>query len=190
MEAQMVAKANYYKKVSKRVYPGAVSMAQAHKTIFKVCLLGAVLGMIGPLVGRYQDHNGFAFFIGPVLGPVAAALILAVFPFRPYRGAPFAPDGFRRLKADNPEDAVLVSIFRSDEIKRFLWISALKLTLILEPIMAALSLLYRHSLNWTLPGPVTAVIGPVVASYLALATRVMDHGFKAYAVAEDSSKIE
>jgi hypothetical protein len=187
MVTHMAAATNYHKTVSKRVFPGAVTMAQAHRTILKVCLVIAVLGMIGPLVGRYQDHNGFSFFVGPILGPVVAALILTVFPFRPYRGSPFAPDGFRRLDGKNPEDAALVSIFRSNEMKLFLWLSALKLTLILELIMGVISLVFRHSLNWTLPGPVTAVIGPILASYLALASRVMDYGFRAYAEAEKPS---
>jgi hypothetical protein len=187
MVAHVAAATDYYKTVSKRVFPGAVTMAQAHRTILKVCLLIAVLGMIGPLVGRYQDHNGLSFFFGPILGPVVAALILTVFPFRPYRGSPFAPKGFRQLDAEDPENAALVSIFRSNEMKLFLWVSALKLTLILELIMGVLSLVFRSSLNWTLPGPVTAVVGPILASYFALASRVMDYGFRAYAEAEKPS---
>ena len=177
----MAAAVNYYKKVSRRVYPGAVSMAQAHRTIFKVCLPVAVVGMYGPVVGHYQEHNGFAFFVGPLLGPVVAALFLTVFPFRPYRGAPFAPDGYRRLKGENPEDAELVAIFRSNETKQFLWVSALKLMLILEPIMGVIAFFYRNSLSWTLPGPITGSTFPILASYFTLVSRVMDYGFRAYA---------
>ncbi len=181
----MAAEANYYKRLSKRVYPGAVRMAQAHRTIFKVCLVIAVVGMNGPLVGRYQEHNGFSFLVGPILGPVVAALILTVFPFRPYRGAPFALDGFRKLNEEDPDDAAVMAIFRSNEIKGFLWLSALKLMLILELIMAVVAFLYRHSLSWTLPGP--AVIGPILASYFALVSGVMDYGFRAYAQPESAS---
>ena len=184
----MVAATNYYKRVSKRVYPGAVSMAQAHKTIFKVGLPAAVLAMLAPFGGGYQDHYGLAFLTEPILGPVAAALILTVFPFRPYRGAPFAWGGFRKLKADNPEDASLISIFHSSEIFRFLWVSALKIVLILGCVMSAITLVFRHSLNWTFPGSMMGVIGPLLASYLILSSRVMDYGFTAYAKTEDSSR--
>jgi len=177
----MAAAVNYYKKVSDRVYPGAVSMALAHRTIFKVCLAAAVVAMNGPITGAHINHNGFAFFVGPILGPVAAALILTAFPFRPYRGAPFAPDGYRKLNTLDPRDAALISVFRSNGIKQFLWISALKLTLILELIMGVISLFFLNSLNWSLSMPIQAVFGLIVTSYLALGSRLMDYGFRAYA---------
>jgi hypothetical protein len=168
-----------YKGLANKVFPGVLSMAKGHAKIFFATLPFAVVGLNGPILGRHQDHNGFVFLGGALLSPFVAALIIILFPFKPYQGSPFAR-GSHLVDANDPEMARLVSIFQSSQLSTFLWRSTSQLTVILLVLMAFLLIVDRNTLEWSWHLPDAGIGLTLIACWIALGSAVMNWGFRTY----------
>jgi hypothetical protein len=177
----MAAKANRYSKgLASKVYAGALSMAQNHNRVFFATLPFAVAGLYGPIINPDHNPNGFVFFGGSLVCPCIAAVVLTIFPFRPYRGSPFSPGGPSYDDTGDPDAKRLQLIFTSSQATQFLWRSALRWVLILLALMAILAVLVRHLLEWSWDLPLQTVFLTILACFLSLGAQVMDWGFRAY----------
>jgi MFS family permease len=170
---------NSYRGLANKVFPGALSMAQGHATIFYIALPFAVAGLNGPIFGSHKDHNGIIFLGGALLCPCIAALVLTLFPFRPYQGSPFLP-GSKYVDTRDPDMERLVSIFQSSQLNSFLWRSTFQLMILLISLMTTLAIAERKTLEWSWQLPPATAIFTALVLYIVLNAAVMNWGFRTY----------
>ena len=175
--------------LANNVYAGALSMAKNHRSIFFAAMPISVAGLYGPIFGRDQNPNGFVFFGGSLLCPCLAAVVLMIFPFRPYRSSPFGRGGPDFIDVRDPDMGKLAKIFTSTQATLFLWRSTLRFAFILLLLMALLAVPLRHSLEWSWDLPLQTVFLTLIASYLSLGSAVMDWGFRTYSATSVESPV-
>ena len=139
----------------RKVSPWMINTAEITGPLGKTTLIGIlVFFLYGPVGIGKSDHNGFTYLIGPWVFPNLIALLwslrLRKLPFRIFRGSPFAKHKFAN-GSDDPAVMRLVLLSTSTEARRHVWFEALKLSSILFAILGSAALIFRNSLNWTLP---------------------------------------
>lgn len=141
--------------LARKISPWMVNTAEMTGTVGTIAL-GAILAftLYGPVGVGKSDHNGFVYLFGPWVFPSLIALLwsvrLAKLPFRIFRGNPYTVHTF----VDTGEDPVvmrLAALCKSNEARRHVWHEALKLSSTLFAILGTAAILFRDSLNWTLP---------------------------------------
>lgn len=139
--------------LARKISPWTINTAQIAGPVGKAAFIAvSILLLYGSVGPGMSDHNGFVYLLGPWVFPTLIALlwltVLAIFPFRAYRGNPFAKHTY---PADDPAVARLNALFNSAEARRHVWCESLRLSCILFAILGIAALLLRGSLNWTLP---------------------------------------
>jgi hypothetical protein len=143
--------------LARKISPWMVNSAEMTGVVGKSVLIGIVAFLLyGPVGTGKSDHNGFAYLLGPWIFPTLIALLwsrlLSWKRFRVYRGTPFAGHSYVDT-GDDPAVMRLATLFNSNEARRHLWRETLKVSVILFAILGAATIVFRDSLNWTLPSP-------------------------------------
>jgi hypothetical protein len=141
--------------LARKISPWMVSSAEMTGGVGKSVLIGIVAFLLyGPAGTGKSDHNGFVYLMGPWIFPIVIAFLWSTLisqrRFRVFRGTPFAAHRYVDT-GDDPVVMRLAVLFNSKEARRHLWRETLKVCLILFAVLGTAAIIFRDSLNWTLP---------------------------------------
>lgn len=160
--------------------PSAVLMFLEQRvfwTIFGVCL--SAFFLYGPFVG-IGDHNGFNYFINPVIGPLVSALYYSFKPFNPYYGPAAKWAGMVGKDLVDEDARRLVGVFRSGAARRMVWMTMIKISTLLLIIMGGTAGFFRNSINWAfnVVDVPKGLIGCALGAFIAIATQYVSWGLR------------
>ena len=165
-----------------KVSPSLAGYAGKSKLVSVLGIGLSIFALYGPMVGP-PDHNIVLYLFGSLACPNFAALLLTVFPFRPYRGSPFVRPGTKDVDTSDPQVIRLVEIYQPSKAWRFLWYTAAKISGILLASMGVLTVsltLAAQPLNWSFSSPWFwhGMLGCCLFSWLTLGVQYIAWGFK------------
>ena len=166
-----------------RKVPASVMWIVDSRTFFFWFWLGlAILALHGPVVGR-TDYNAFRYLLAPWFCPLVAVCYYAKHPYNPYKNPLVSANEKALVSRRDPDAMRLVETFRSAEARRVTIRASLKVSTILFAAMAALALLHRQSLVWTIwsEWQVIGLSGGTIAASLMVAGELLNWGMKTWA---------
>ena len=145
-------------------------------------------GIFGPVVGP-PDHNGFSCILVPLFCPLISAILIVLKPFNPFNGYVSLFSGVSKLDESGPEERRLIELFDSKEARRFIWITAAKLSGLLFVATIIVMLSVRNSLNWSFqsPGFGGSLLCGFMGSWLILFPKQVYWGLMTWATREVGS---
>ena len=170
--------------IKNKVSPYIVGCVERRELIIGFGMAMSIVCIFGPIVG-HPDHNGVRYLMAPFIMPYVPAIYLTLRPFRPFRGIPFVT-GTWDVDTSDTEVMRLVELYRSEAAKRFVWRSAVKLSVILLCSMVVLGVLVRNSLEWSFWSSWTwqGMVGCCLFSGIVLAHEYIAWGFRAWAASQ------
>lgn len=140
----------------------------------------------GVLCFGNAEGYGLVYLLGPPASMLIGAAACTIFPFKPYRGQPFA----RNLPVDRDDPVVmrLVELFKSSKVRGVLWLAAAKFTSWLLVASFVVAATRHRPLNWRVPpaDQIGNVVASAMTSFCALLAEYVGWGMRTWAEREMS----
>jgi hypothetical protein len=170
----------------RRKIPSALLMCVDGVRFWTIFGLGlALLGIYGPVVGT-PDHDGFRYFLLPLLSPWVPALYYKLRPIHPYSGYRGRWGDLGPMIGKDETDAEakrLVELFRSNEGQAAVTRVAILSSMVLFVPMALVSMALWGSLNWTFRSHwlFFSISLSVIGCWIAVFTQIISWGVRTWA---------